>query len=420
MARGELPVLVGVGQAVSHWTAEEGVAAAPSYVSLAEQAISRALQDAGGGLPPDAIDTLAMVRTMEDSLPTSAYAFGRAANLPRAVAKAAGATPETAIYELTGGQSPQALVNEMGGRIYTGESDCALVVGSEVIGAMKAARRAGLDLDLSDDSDGPVEDRGLGASLLSRAEIKHGLVVPAYFYALFENAMAARRLETKEAHRAAMARLFKRYSDVAAANPYAQFPGDRSEAFLASPSKENYQFADPFLKWHMAQDAVNQAAAVLVMSESRADTFGIPADARVYLHGAGEASDDHISVRPVLDGSWAMAEALARAFEQANCSPADIALFDLYSCFPCAVFSACEALGIDPDSERRPLTVTGGLPFFGGPGNNYSLHAIASMVEAVRTTPGEKGLVLANGGWMAKEAAAIYSTERPTAFTPAA
>jgi hypothetical protein len=31
--------------------------------------------------------------------------------------------------------------------------------------------------------------------------------------------------------------------------------------------------------------------------------------------------------------------------------------------------------------DTRPLTVTGGLPWFGGPGNNYSTHAIATMME---------------------------------------
>ncbi|MBR9835353.1 MAG: acetyl-CoA acetyltransferase, partial [Alphaproteobacteria bacterium] len=93
--------------------------------------------------------------------------------------------------------------------------------------------------------------------------------------------------------------------------------------------------------------------------------------------------------------------------------------FDLYSCFPCAVFSSMAALGLDPASETRQVTVTGGLPFFGGPGNNYSMHGLASMAERLRANPGDFGLVLANGGWMTKEAVGVWSTERPAAFTPA-
>lgn len=33
-------------------------------------------------------------------------------------------------------------------------------------------------------------------------------------------------------------------------------------------------------------------------------------------------------------------------------------------------------------------TLTGGPPFFGGPGNNYSTHAIAEAVHEMRDKPG--------------------------------
>ena len=93
--------------------------------------------------------------------------------------------------------------------------------------------------------------------------------------------------------------------------------------------------------------------------------------------------------------------------------------FDLYSCFPCAVFSSAAELGIDWKHDPRPLTLTGGLPFFGGPGNNYSLHGIAEMVAKLRSHPEDFGLVLANGGWMTKEAVGVYSAQKPDQFVPA-
>lgn len=418
MAKGSMPVIVGAGQAVSHWSAEDGVEAAPSYISLSAQASERSLSDIPDDSAATAIDTIAMVRVFDDSIPNYPYPYGRAENLPRAVAKAIGANPAHAIYASTGGQSPQSLVNEMAARIHAGESEMALVTGAEVIGAAKTARRADLKIDLSDETGGQLEDRGMGDMLLSRGEIKHGLVTPAFFYALFENAIAARDGETRSQHRRTMSELFKPFSEVAAENPYAQFREARGVDFLANPSKENYPFADPFLKWHMAQDAVNQASSIVIVSEEKADELGIPSSDRVYLHGAGEASDDYISERPRLDGSWAMEVAINRALDQADCSPADVSILDLYSCFPCAVLSACDVLGIDPKSEARALTLTGGLPFFGGPGNNYSLHAIASMIDACRQRPDAKGLVLANGGWMTKEAAGVYSAARPADFSP--
>ena len=67
-----------------------------------------------------------------------------------------------------------------------------------------------------------------------------------------------------------------------------------------------------------------------------------------------------------------------------------------------------------PQDDPRGLTVTGGLPYFGGPGNNYVTHSIAQMMDEVRKAPGSKGLVTANGNYVTKQSAGIYSTEPPS------
>jgi len=64
------------------------------------------------------------------------------------------------------------------------------------------------------------------------------------------------------------------------------------------------------------------------------------------------------------------------ALTQAGVTIKDIDFFDLYSCFPIAVQVTRDMLGI-AENDTRPLTVTGGLPYFGGPGNNYVMHAMA-------------------------------------------
>ena len=61
----------------------------------------------------------------------------------------------------------------------------------------------------------------------------------------------------------------------------------------------------------------------------------------------------------------------------------DVAFFDLYSCFPSSLHFACDALGIEP-TDRRGLTVTGGLAYHGGPASGYLTHSIAAMVERLR------------------------------------
>ena len=418
MGVGEIPVLVGAGQSLSQWDGKSGAEGAPSALSLMVEASQSAIADTNGRDVLSAIEQVGVVRTMEDSMPPN-YPHGHNTNIPGTLTRELGITPAHLIYDASGGQSPQALVNEFAAKIHAGECDCALVTGSQAMRASKGAQRNGITLSWADEHDAEYEDRGWGPRMLTRPEIKHGLVVPAYFYGLFENALAAKAGETRSQHRQKMAELFHPFSTVAAGNPHAQFRTEHSFEFLAAPSPKNYEFADPFMKWFMAQDAVNQGAAVILMSESKADELGIAANKRVYLHGAGEASDDMISLRPRMDTSFAMKAAVERALEQAHVSQTDIQHLDLYSCFPCAVFNALSALGIDWKADPRPLTQTGGLPFFGGPGNNYSLHAIAEMMETLRRHPGDLGLVLANGGWMTKEAVGIYSTTKPAAFTPA-
>lgn len=413
MSEADLPILVGIGQSLSQWDGSAGVEGAPSPLSLMVDASRQAIVDTGGRGIAAAIDAIAVVRIFEDSIPGDRHPHGHNENLPGTLARELGAAPYKLIYQSVGGQSPQELVNEMASRMIDGEFGCVLLSGSEANRASKGARRHGVVIDWSDTSELDYEDRGLGPQLLSRLEIKHGLVAPAYFYGLFENAIAAREGRSRSEHRRAMAELFHPFSAVAAQNPHAQFPVERSVDFLATPSPENYEYADPFLKWFIAQDAVNQGASVLMMTESRARKLGVSEDKWIYLHGGGEAGDDHISLRPTLDGSWAMQTAIDRALEQAACSASQVQHFDLYSCFPCAVFSSTAALGLDWRADPRALTQTGGLPYFGGPGNNYSMHGIAEMVHTLRDNKGDKGLVLANGGWMTKEAAGIYSAGRP-------
>lgn len=105
--------------------------------------------------------------------------------------------------------------------------------------------------------------------------------------------------------------------------------------------------------------------------------------------------------------SPAIREAGRQALGAAGIGIERIEHLDVYSCFPAAVQIGCDALGISAD-DPRPLTVTGGLPYFGGPGNNYSTHAIAEVMQRVRARPGSIGLVTALGWFITKHAVGIY------------
>lgn len=407
------PVLVGVGQRTVHWMGE---GAAPDPAGLRADAARAALADSGSADLPAAVDHVVVVRTMADSVAGAPQPFGRCANPPETLAADLGLGPAEAIYSSVGGDQPQALVSEAAEAIFAGDARAVLIAGGEATAALKTALRLGQALDWSRSSTGDYTDRGLGQPLLSAYEITNGLGAPTLTYPAFEHALRARLGMTRSDHAALMAELWSGFSEVAAGNRYSQFPVERSAAFLATPSAGNYPVADPYLKWHVAQDAVNQAAAVVLTSVGEVERQGIAPAKRVYLHGYAEAADRFPTERPDLSRSRAIELVLARALESAGKRVDEVALFDLYSCFPCAVLLAAEALGLD--WRERPATVTGGLPFFGGPGNSYSLHAIATMVERLRAVPGSFGLVLANGGFLSKEAAGVYSAAPLRAWAP--
>jgi acetyl-CoA C-acetyltransferase len=77
------------------------------------------------------------------------------------------------------------------------------------------------------------------------------------------------------------------------------------------------------------------------------------------------------------------------------------------------VQSACDVLGIDAFDPDRVPTITGGLTFGGGPGNNYVTHSISSMVVALRSDPTSQGLVTALGWFCTKHSWGVYSASPP-------
>ena len=404
------PVIVGVGQYVARDTSRPEQMLSPQDIAAA--AAGRALADAGATAALAAhVDTVAVVRLFEHSVADSAMwpnPFGCSNNLPWSVARRLGITPRRAIYAEVGGHTPQRLINTLAAQIHAGEVNMALLTGAEAIASIRDATRRGIALDWHEALDGAFENRWPGASFVSDYEQRHGIAWPIHVYALFEQVRRHERELSLVECRAGIADLFAPFTETAAANPFAQFPSARSAEFLREVSAENYLLCEPYTKWMVAQDAVNQGAAVLLTSVGRARELGISSDRFVYLRGCGDVDERFVLERPRLAASTAQGLAIQTALDGAELEVDKIGPIDLYSCFPIAVTSACEHLGLVPGSGRA-LTVTGGLPYFGGPGNNYSMHAIASMVERIRQDRAAHGLVVANGGYLSKHSVGIYS-----------
>jgi acetyl-CoA C-acetyltransferase len=404
------PVLAGVGQA-SERLGEPGYRRR-SPVDLAADAARAALADTGAdpAVVAAAIDTVAGVRQFEISRPGARAPLGRSDNYPRSVAGRIGAAPARAILGTGGGQAPQQLVTELAGAIAAGGTEVALVFGAEAISTVQHYARQEERPDFGEHADGSLEDRGYGLrGVASRHQVTHGLTDAASQYALAENARRARLKLTRDEYAAAMGALFAPFTRVAAANPHAAAPVVRGAAELVTVTEANRPIADPYTRYLVAREKVNQGAAVLLLSAAEARRLGVPPDRWVFLHGHADVAERALLDRADLSASPAAVLAARQALEMAGLGVADLATIDLYSCFPIPVFNICDGLGLAPD-DPRGLTLTGGLPFFGGPGNNYSMHAIAETVQRARANPGAFGFVGANGGIMGKYSAGVYST----------
>ena len=410
------PVVAGVGQ-VAERLDEPGYQCR-SPVALAADAARAALADTGAAVAAvaAAIDTVAGVRQFEASVPGASAPLGRSDNFPRSVTGRIGADPARAVLEVSGGQAPQHLVNEFAAVIAAGDSSAVLLAGAEALSTI--GRYAGKEgaPDFTERVGGTLEDRGFGLrGMLSRHQAAHGLTGAPSQYALVDNARRARLKQSRHGYAAAMGALFAPFTAVAAANPYAAAPIERSAAELVTVTGTNRLIADPYPRYVVAREKVNQGAAVLLMSVAAARRLGVPQDRWVFLHGHADLRERDLMARADLSAGPASVLAARHALEVAGIGVEDLASIDLYSCFPAPVFNICDGLGLPPGGPRG-LTVTGGLPFFGGPGNNYSMHAIAETVQAARQAPGSYGFVGANGGVMSKYSAGVYST-RPAPWT---
>jgi acetyl-CoA C-acetyltransferase len=247
----------------------------------------------------------------------------------------------------------------------------------------------------------------------SDVEARHGAVMPTRMYPLFENAIRAHAGRTIEEHQAHLGRLCARMTAVAAANPYAWFPEERKPEEITSVRPDNRWVCFPYPKLMNAIIEVDQSAALLVTGSETARELGVPEEKWVYLRGCGEGVDKWlVSERLTYHSSPAIRAATQRALGMAGIGVDDIAMFDLYSCFPSAVQLGLDALGITAD-DPRPLTLTGGLPYAGGPGNNYVGHSIATAVQRLREQPDALALVTGLGWFATKHSAGVYGARPP-------
>lgn len=402
------PILVGCGQVTDLETPPEK---GQSAIDMIERAARLAAADTGAGdAVLNGLDSLCILRLYTDTSWRFESPFGRCNNPPAAVAKRLGTAPGRLQYTSPGGNMPQYMVNRTAEEIARGEIEMALIGGGEALRTQRGARKAGIEIDWNEEAEGAYEELGDMRPGVNDYEMRHGMRAPIFNYPLFENAIRADRGRGAAEHQQAIGNLLAGYAKVAHDNPLAV----RREGFtaeqIATVSADNRYIGFPYTRLMNSNPYIDQSAAVIMTSVGKARELGIDPSKWVYLHGCGDGWDHWwLTERVNYHSSPAIRTVAGRAFGMAGKTPADMDFLDLYSCFPAAIQIGAQEIGIAED-DPRGLTVTGGLPFFGGPGNNYVTHSIAEMMNKVRGKPGSFGLCTANGHNVTKHGAGIYST----------
>ena len=328
---------------------------------------------------------------------------------PGRLAAAVGSSPRRAEYSGIGGTTPLSLLGSACARIRAGESDVCAVVAGEALATVRRLKRDAMRPEWSHRD--PVKRPFPFEAPFHPSEVAHQVFQAYTTFALRDVARRAHLGTPVADHRAAIGRLFAPMTEVAAADPHAWFPAVRAPAELMAVTPSNRVVAHPYTKLVTSFMDVDQAGAFVVASSEAADRLGVPADRRVYLRGWAEDRDpDYVAEHEDLWRSPAMAAAFGRALQRAGVGVDDVARFDLYSCFPSSVSFSVDALGLSPDDRRAPFTVTGGLPYAGGPGSGYAVGSVAAMADALVADPGSVGMVTAVGMHLSKHAAVVLST----------
>lgn len=408
MNEANIPVLIGCGQITDKRSPEEGSTPIELMVDVARKA---ALDAGPGDALLQAIDAIAVAGLTVDSVESGSRSAGMIRNVPHALCTALNIDPAEKTYTRTGGNTPQMMVNRYAEKISQGEASAVLLVGAEALNTMIGRLKQGLSMDAwMDDSGGDPSMLGEARAAASDHEMLYDIHTPSVTYPMFENALRGKYGLTLEEHRKKMGDLYQKFNAVAAKNPLSWFPTERSSEEISTVSDSNRYVGFPYTKYLNSVIQVNMGAALILTSLAKAKEMGVSEDRLVYLHGCADANDIwNVSDRVNYTSSPAVREIGKQAFAMSGKTINDMDYLDIYSCFPSAVQIACDELGIAHD-DARGLTVTGGLPYFGGPGNNYVMHSIATMMDILRSHPGKFGLLNANGWFITKHSIGIYST----------
>lgn len=391
------PVLIGYGQVNQH---QEDPAVEPVDLMAA------AAREAADARVLEAVDAIRVVNFLSWRYRDPGLLLAQRIRADKAVTR----------YTGIGGNVPQTLVNLACLDIQQGSAEVILIAGAETWRTRTKLRAAGRRPDWTRQDESVPVPPGADESvpMAGPSDMRINLDRPAYVYPMFEQAVRIAAGETPDEHRRRIGQLWAGFSAVAAANPHAWSREALTAEQISEPSPKNRMVSWPYTKLMNSNNMVDQGAVLILASAEKARQLQIPTERWVFPYAGADSHDTYaIAERAEFHASPAIRIAGLRALELAGAGVDDIDLIDVYSCFPSAVQVAARELGLPIGDPARPLTVTGGLTFAGGPWNNYVTHSIATMAELLVAEPGRRGLITANGGYLTKHSFGVYGTKPP-------
>jgi acetyl-CoA C-acetyltransferase len=301
----------------------------------------------------------------------------------------------------------QNLLNTACNKIVNGEISASLIIGGESrykILRSKIENQKYIETELNINPDNYIK---ASEDLTLREEEKELGSMAVGYYAILESALRASLKKDLNGHNDDIAHMYSNFSKIAANNidGWNEQPIDAS--LIKYQSKKNPLQAFPYNKYHCASWNVNQSCAMIICSETVADKLNIPIKKRVYPLASSETNHMIATLqRPNLIEPIGMKLAADFILDICKKHKLEIDDYDLYSCFPVAIQMFAISLGLKIDNQ---MTITGGMPFAGGPLNSYVLHSTVKLISKIRERKKGLGIITGVSGMMTKQSYALWS-----------
>ena len=370
---------------------------------LMDQAVKEALSDTGNKLVKDHIDEIRIPK-----------GFWKYRDPGKWIAKNNDFKKIPTTYVTKIGVLQQNLINEACLKIESGEIIASIILGGEARYKQLRSlieKKEYFETKLDENPDFYIKAK---EDLYGDEELAELGAMAVGYYAAMETAIRKNDDEKINQHQNNIALMYEEFSKVASNNKDGWIDNPYSKEEILVTSKKNKILAYPYNKLHCTSWNVNQSAALIICSEELANKLEIDNKKRVYPISSSE--NNHmiaIQQRPKLFESLGMvyaANSINKIMEKLDIK---LDAYDLYSCFPAAVkmFSKCLELG-----SEIPKTITGSMPYAGGPLNSFVLHSTVKMIQKIRSLEVSHGLITGVSGMMTKQSFCVWGKEYQEKF----